>query len=151
MVVLGAVSVVVSAQSTPQAGYVDTASGAFTITGRVTALSPGRASSLVLTATNPQGSPMTLATLSARLVSATDAPTNAPAPAACATYLSPRLPHTWTRWSGTRTLPAATTAGPGTTSVTIPLSFTDSGTNQNACENVTFKFRFAASAHYTRP
>lgn len=151
VLLVGGTAVVLSSQSDRRAGYVDTASGAFTITGRVGPMSLGLRSWLVLTATNPQESPMSLSSVSATLVSALDKGTRAPAPPVCADYLSPRLPHVWTNWTGARTLPAATTRGPGTDAVTVPLSFTDSGTDQDACENVTFNLSFAASAHYTRP
>ncbi|HWF49161.1 MAG TPA: hypothetical protein VG294_00840 [Solirubrobacteraceae bacterium] len=127
---------------------VNTASGAFTITGTADGLSPGVTSSLVLTASNPGSSDLTLSTVSASVTSAVYQGTSNPAPAECAGYLSPALPHTWTAWSGASAIPAASGATPGSDRVSVPLSFADSATNQDTCKNVTFNLSFSATATY---
>jgi hypothetical protein len=133
-------------------GLVTTSGGAFTISGTLGGMHPGVTTNLSLTVSNPQSSPLYLQSVSASLVSAVYTGTSTPAPTACAGYLSPALPHTWTAWSGPTTIPAATGASsPGSAVVTVPLSFTDSGTNQNSCENVTFNLSYAGSAYYSDP
>ena len=151
-VLLGAAAIAISAQATASPPLVTTASGAFTITGSLGGMSPGLSTTLHLTVNNPQTTSLYLQSVSASVVSAVYAGTTTPAPAACAGYLSPALPHTWTAWTGVTTIPAASgPSTPGTGAISVPLSFTDSATNQNACENVTFSLAYAASAYYSDP
>lgn len=133
-------------------GLVTTSGDAFTISGTLGGMHPGVTTNLSLTVSNPQSSPLYLQSVSASLVSAVYTGTSTSAPSACAGYLSPALSHTWTTWSGPTTIPAATgTSSPGSAVVTVPLSFTDSGTNQDSCENVTFNLSYAGSAYYSDP
>jgi hypothetical protein len=133
-------------------GLVTSAGGAFTISGTLGGMHPGVTTNLSLTVSNPQSSPLYLQSVSASLVSAVYTGTSTAAPAACAGYLSPTLSHTWTAWSGPTTIPAASgPSSPGSAVVTVPLSFTDSGTNQDTCENVTFNLSYAGSGYYSDP
>lgn len=133
-------------------GLVTTSGGAFTISGTLSGMKPGLATNLSLTISNPQKTPLYLQSVSASLVSAVYTGTSTAAPVACAGYLSPVLSHTWTAWSGPTTIPAASgTSSPGSAVVTVPLSFTDSVTNQNSCENVTFNLSYSGSGYYSDP
>jgi hypothetical protein len=151
VVLLAVAGIALSAGSAPPTGAATTGSGAFSITGTTDTMRPGVATTLTLTVSNPQSTMLFLSSVSASVASAVY-PNGTPAPAVCAGYLSPALPHTWTSWTGPTTVPAAADGShPGTATLTVALSFTDSGTNQDVCKDVKFNLTFAGSAYYTDP
>ena len=152
VLLLGLAGFLVSTRTAARTVFVNTASGAFNITGKVAGMYPGRESQLALTVENPQTTQLKLNTVEASVTSAVYTGTKTPAPAECAKYLSPGLPHSWTTWRGPTTVPAATSpTSPGSVAIFVPLSFADSHTNQNRCANITFTLKFSGSAYYTDP
>src|ERR1700747_342698 len=111
----------ISTRTVAHPAFVNTASGAFNITGEVAEMYPGRESQLSLTVENPQTTQLKLNSVEASVTSAVYTGTSTPAPANCAKYLSPELPHSWTSWSGPTTVPAATgPTSPGSIAISVP-------------------------------
>src|SRR4051794_7783084 len=146
---LAAAGIALSAGSPPPTGAAPTA--AYSITGTTEPLQPGVTTHLTLTVSNPQTTRLYLTSVAAKIDSAT-LPNGSPAPAECAGYLDPRLPHTWTSWDGPQSVaPASDSSHPGTATLVVALSFADTNTNQDACQGVTYNFKYSGSAYYTDP
>src|SRR4051794_12575563 len=146
---LAAAGIALSAGSPPPTGAAPTA--AYSITGTTEPLQPGVTTHLTLTVSNPQTTRLYLTSVAAAVDSAV-LPNGSPAPAACAGYLDPSLPHPWTSWDGpTSVAPASDDSHPGTATLVVALSFADTDTNQDACQGVTYNFRYTGSAYYTDP
>lgn len=118
---------------------------AFTITSAVFAspacsgppaeLYPGTVRCAVLTVHNALGAPITVQSVTAALAS------GYPAPPAVCTGADLKLP----TFSGAVTVPpAGTVALPG-----VPIELLDSGTDQDACQHITYHFVYSGTARYT--
>src|SRR5664280_1587483 len=113
----------------------------FTITSTVTAspscsvaarLYPGTPRCLTYTVHNSLKVPITVNSLS---IAAVAAPSTCPAN---------DLDLSGTTFSGSLTVPAT-----GTNSTSVPVSLTDTGTNQNLCQGASFNFTYSGTATYT--
>jgi hypothetical protein len=125
---------------TPMPGAVLTSATGFGLSGAVGNLAPGVSSTLVLTAANPYGVPITLTSLTVSV------PT---APAGCAVS---NLTLNNTSFGGS---PAAVTVAglsqvvPANGSATVPLAILLARNAANGCQSITFPFSYSGTATYT--
>ena len=132
----------------PNPRMVLTAGEEFTVTGTLsstpapnvtpTVFYPGTQEYLVLTATNPQGVAITVNTLGVGV-----APQSAatPLPADCP---ASELDLSQASFVGSLNVPP----DHGTASAWLPISLTDTGTDQSGCKGVTFYFNYSGTADY---
>jgi hypothetical protein len=143
-------SFVSSGPSLPSPGTVLASGNDFGVSGTVSNLAPGVASTLVLTIDNPQSTPLTVTQITVSV---------SPDPSGCSALTNLKLNSasfagsppavTVTGSPLPQTVAAKSGSTDGTATVSLPiLVATNSG---NGCQNVTFPFLFSGKATFTAP